>query len=66
MNHNGGLMSKTETESNYHIKTNCLECMRVHRYVKNYMGNAKKTIGKYFGQRDTFKRYNEILHGSNK
>ena len=43
MNLNGGLMSKAEIESNYNIKPNFLEYMRVHRCVKPYIGKEKKT-----------------------
>ena len=43
INQNGDVMSKTEIETIYNIKTNFLEYMRVNKCVKKFMGVARKT-----------------------
>ena len=43
INQNGDLMSKTEIETTYNIKTNFLEYMRVHKSIKKFKGAASKT-----------------------
>ena len=70
MNLNGGLMSKAEIESNYNIKPNFLEYMRVHRCVKPYIGKEKKNKIwanipiKCIGHKDSFKRNKEIPYSA--
>ena len=49
VNHNGGLMSKAEIESNYNIKLNFLEYMRVHRCV-NPREDREQDMGQYTHQ----------------